>query len=293
MSPDEIEFSDVSLDGDIEKAINDLPIAHFGLPQIDSQLDGLRRNSSLFIAGGPGVGKTSLANQFALDLAAQGLPVVFASYEMKNFQLTSKSLANVSEGKLKERDIAGCSPFSKEYEALSLAKEKYLPLARNILRIDDCSTIEHLTTLLCKIRKQRHQTPVFICDYCQIARYHDDERCDDLASRTAVVAEKLFNISHQYNIPVIVTSMVVRGSFSKEKVDSDVLSGSTRLEYGADAIIRLKADGGSCLHDENTGARMRRVKVSILKNRKGDQTPIDLDFYPEFARFRETPLSED
>lgn len=289
----DIEFSDATLESDVEQAIKNLPLAHLEFAQLDSMLKGIRKNDFILFAGGPGTSKTTTVSMIADSLAAAGHPVLFASYEMKNFQLVAKSLARLSEGKLKESDIAGCKANSPQSEHLREITEQYRAIARNIVRRDDRPNIERLKTTLREIKRFRHQTPVFICDYCQIVKFANDEDCNDVASRASIVADKLLAIALDLDVPVIATSAVSRGTYTKDKVGADCLSGTMKLEYNATAVIRLTSDNTSDQQPglaNGNGNPHRRIKATILKNRWGELGQVDFDFYPEFALLKEANL---
>ena len=67
-----------------------------GLHGLDRILGGLRKSAKTTIAASTGVGKTALAMQLAVQVARQGVGVLFFSTELKREELLRRALANVS-----------------------------------------------------------------------------------------------------------------------------------------------------------------------------------------------------
>ena len=62
------------------------------LPTLNRITKGFRRGELVVFSGPTGSGKTTLLSQLSIDFAAQGVPTLWGSFEIKNSRLLEKML---------------------------------------------------------------------------------------------------------------------------------------------------------------------------------------------------------
>ena len=281
-----LAFESSLLDAHLEAARSDVPFAHLRtLPTVDRLMGGIKGKSSVIIGGEPGSGKTTLALQMAVDLASQGVPVVFAEAELDASQLLVKAVAQVSGGDLEVPEVTSLpadSPRLAEcLEAFSL------DVAPNLAFVTDARSPVELGALVSECARGFRTPPVLFVDYLQILdgdrtkTYHEER----LSIRDTVVG--LRSIANAHGAQVVSISTINRSSYSKENVGLDALGGCSYIEYSSDLILYLGLDGRGEQRAANLASPLRPVTLTALKNRRGLTGSVPLYFDTSHALFRE------
>ena len=257
-----------------------IPGLSTGLPDLDNMILGLNRSELILIAARPGMGKTSIALNMALNVAmTQRKKVAMFSLEMSREQLVSRLLSraslvpsqNLLTGQLSEqqwRDVAAAANTLSESPIL----------------IDDNPTLT-VSDMNAQCRMVKDLDLVVI-DYLQLMQSAGSGHSWSNESRTQAVSDMsrmLKIMAKQLNVPVICLSQLSRANESrqdKRPMLSD-LRESGAIEQDADVVIGLYRDGYYNRECENPNL----AEAIVLKNRKGQTGTVNLTWVPEYTTF--------
>ena len=249
-----------------------------GLFDLDRKINGLNKSDLLLIAARPGMGKTSLALNIALNVAkSTEKTVAFFSLEMSREQLATRLLSNESfvdnqkltTGKLDEEDWA----------KLSLASSA---LSQTDIRVDDNPAIT-VAEMNAKCRRLNNLGLVVI-DYLQLMTAAAPGKSAE--NRVTVVSEisrALKIMAKELNVPVICLSQLSRANESrtdKRPMLSD-LRESGAIEQDADSVMFIYRDD---YYNENSEEK-NIAECIVAKNRHGETGTVKLQWLPQFTTF--------
>ena len=249
-----------------------------GLHDLDRKINGLNKSDLLLIAARPGMGKTSLALNVALNVAkSTDKTVAFFSLEMSREQLATRLLSNESfvdnqkltTGKLDEED----------WGKLSLASSA---LSQTDIRVDDNPAIT-VAEMNAKCRRLDNLGLVVI-DYLQLMTAAAPGKSGE--NRVTVVSEisrALKIMAKELNVPVICLSQLSRANESrtdKRPMLSD-LRESGAIEQDADIVLFLYRDD---YYNEDS-EKHNIAECIVAKNRHGETGKVELRWMPEYTTF--------
>ena len=249
-----------------------------GLHDLDRKINGLNKSDLLLIAARPGMGKTSLALNVALNVAkSTDKTVAFFSLEMSREQLATRLLSNESfvdnqkltTGKLDEED----------WGKLSLASSA---LSQTDIRVDDNPAIT-VAEMNAKCRRLDNLGLVVI-DYLQLMTAAAPGKSGE--NRGTVVSEisrALKIMAKELNVPVICLSQLSRANESrtdKRPMLSD-LRESGAIEQDADSVMFIYRDD---YYNENSEEK-NIAECIVAKNRHGETGTVKLQWLPQFTTF--------
>ena len=257
-----------------------IPGLSTGLPDLDNMILGLNKSELILIAARPGMGKTSIALNIALNVAmTQRKKVAVFSLEMSREQLATRLLSraslvpstNLLTGQLSDqqwRDVAAAANTLSASEIL----------------IDDNPTLT-VSDMNAQCRMVKDLDLVVI-DYLQLMQSAGSGHSWSNESRTQAVSDisrMLKIMAKQLNVPVICLSQLSRANESrtdKRPMLSD-LRESGAIEQDADVVIGLYRDGYYNRECENPNL----AEAIVLKNRKGQTGTVNLTWVPEYTTF--------
>jgi replicative DNA helicase len=255
-----------------------------GFTELDRLLAGMRGGDLVILAARPGVGKTSLALNIAVNAAREGTTIAFFSLEMPAAQLTQRILSSEASvdnskmrtGHLTEDDwkhlIDTCSVLN-DYE----------------FYIDDTPGLT-LTELRAKARRQLHNVEqgIIVIDYLQLMQSKGSGQADRWVA-VGEISRGLKMLAKELNVPILALSQLSRAvETRKEKrpMLSD-LRESGSIEQDADVVMfidrSLSQDEAESFDRPDIG----KAKLIIGKNRNGATDDFDLSFDPPYTRFRD------
>ena len=259
---------------------NKIPGLSTGLPDLDRTILGLNKSELILIAARPGMGKTSIALNIALN-AAMTLhkTVAMFSLEMSREQLVSRLLSraalvpgqNLLTGQLTEQ----------QWRAIADAAQT---LSATDIRIDDNPTLT-VSDMNAQCRRVPNLDLVVI-DYLQLMQSAGSGHSWSNESRTQAVSDisrMLKIMAKELNVPVVCLSQLSRANESrtdKRPMLSD-LRESGAIEQDADVVIGLYRDGYYNKECENPNL----AEAIVLKNRKGETGTVQLAWLPEYTSF--------
>lgn len=239
--------------------------------RLNSVIGGFRPGALYIIAARPGVGKTVIGLNIALELAQKGA-VAFSSLEMSTGELHKRVIAQMADVHMAE--LTGTETLAK-VSADRIAKMQAkltLPLA-----IDDRAgvNIHDIRTFARSVHREMPLRAIVV-DYVGLISAPGNSN----ASRYEVVtqiSQQLKVMARDLQVPVIALAQLNR-EVENRKDSKPMLSDlrdSGSLEQDADVVILLRRDSAT---NRNV------ITLDVAKNRHGETQTLDLGFQGEYSR---------
>ena len=251
-----------------------------GLSAVDAKISGLNKSDLVLLAARPGMGKTSMALNVALNVAkdTQKTVAIF-SLEMSKEQLATRLLSSESlventrliNGDLRETD------WVKIADAASA-------LSRTDIRIDDNPMLT-VADMNAKCRRLDNLGLVVI-DYLQLMTSAGGKQSHSGESRQQAVSDisrMLKIMAKELNVPVVCLSQLSRANEKrddKRPMLSD-LRESGAIEQDADIVMFLFREDYYSPDSEKRNI----AECIVAKNRHGETGKVELRWMPEYTTF--------
>ena len=257
----------------------DFPGLPTGMRDLDKKLGGLNKSDLVLIAARPGVGKTSLALNVALNVAKKSdKTIAIFSLEMSREQLAMRLISGESfvdnkkllTGRLSEEDWVRVGMASSALTATDI-------------RIDDNPTIT-VAQMNAKCRRLENLGLVVI-DYLQLMTDsgYGGNRSDNRVTVVSEISRALKVMAKELNVPVLCLSQLSRGPETrtdKRPMLSD-LRESGAIEQDADCVLFIYRDE---MYNPDTEEK-NVAELIVAKNRHGETGTVKLQWIPQFTTF--------
>lgn len=252
-----------------------------GLFELDQKIAGLEKAKLYLIGGRPGMGKSTLAFNFAAEAAIAGKNVAVFSLEMPKkdiFKKLCSSLGSIDYGRLRNQQ-----PMEElDYQKLTAVTKK---LKGRFFNVDDTGGITPSY-----VRNKLNQLIVdtgrpidlVVIDYVQLMN-PSSIKALDANSRIADIGKELMQIKKEFDCPIVLLSQLNRAVEqrpNKRPINAD-LRDSGSLEQDADAILFIYREE---VYDEDT-ADKGIAEIIIAKQRAGELGTIRTRFEGRYQRF--------
>jgi replicative DNA helicase len=259
-----------------------MPGVMSGFVDIDRKTLGLNNGELIIIAARPGMGKTSIALNIALNVAQESKKeVAIFSLEMTREQLVTRLLS--SESAIGAQKLMTGKLDNEEWSQLYTATTS---LMQTNIYIDDNSTLT-VADMNAQCRRMNNLGLVVI-DYLQLMQGSGSGRSYNNENRTQVVSDMsrmLKVMAKELNVPVICLSQLSRATESRKKEERRPMLSDLResgsIEQDADVVIGLYREG----YYETDVQNLNKSEAIILKNRKGETGTVELLWNPECTKF--------
>jgi len=250
-----------------------------GFLELDNKLSGMQPSNLLILAARPGIGKTTLALNIALNVVMKDkFPVGFFSLEMSKEELVDRLLvgqADIDAWRLKTGRLS-----EDDYKRLT---EAMGDLSEAPIYIDDTpgQSILEMRTKARKLKAER-DIKFLIVDYLQLA--DSGRKFDSRVQEVSFVSQGLKNLARELRIPILAVSQLSRAVEQRgtRKPQLADLRESGAIEQDADVVMFLYHEEESeDLLDQNK----RMVRLYIAKHRNGPTGEIDLMFRGDRVKF--------
>lgn len=258
---------------------NAIPGLSTGLPDIDKRILGLNDGELIFIAARPGMGKTSIALNIALNVGKHsGKAVAIFSLEMTREQIVTRMLAY--EGLVNGKKLITGNLTEEDWRRIGTAAST---ISQTDMYVDD-NPVLTVTDMNAACRRIENLGLVVI-DYLQLmtsaggtGRSGDNRQqvVSDISRALKIMAKEL-------NVPVVCLSQLSRGPESrsdKRPMLSD-LRESGAIEQDADIVMFLYRDDYYNEDSENHNL----AECIVAKNRHGETRTVELQWLPEYTTF--------
>lgn len=269
----------VSLDDAVDEAFERLagpvpPTIPTGLVDLDDILaGGLVPGDVYIIAARPGLGKSLVGANIALNVAKSGLGVLVCSLEMGAAQITDRVLANeagVELGAIKRHRL---NDF--DWQLLKRARDKFRGSPLRILDTPDL-TMAAARRHGERVSRRYGGLGLVVFDYLQLMTATDLR-----APRQEQVAELSRSgkkLGDHLGCPVILISQTNRKDGEREKPAMGDLRESGALEADASGVIILRRP--------SEPERVGELDLHVVKNRHDREGVVTVSYSPHYSRVR-------
>ncbi len=262
-----------------EKRDNGLQGLSTGFPDLDQRLNGLRPGQMIIVAARPGVGKSTLAMDFARQAALHDhKPVAYFSLEMNRMELVLRLLAAES-GVFQDRMIKG-EMTAEDWERVATTMDK---VADAPLLVDDSPNLT-LAEIRAKARRLRQQSDIqmVIIDYLQLLS-SGGKQVESRQQEVSEFSRSIKLLAKELEIPIIAVAQLNRDSEKRNDKRPQVadLRESGSLEQDADVVLLIHRE--DMYNDDSEKAGL--AEVIIGKQRSGPTGTVELAFQGHYARF--------
>lgn len=266
----------------------DLGKLKLGFPKLDSMLGGLGPGTIHILAARPGMGKTALALNMAMNVAANQKTVVIFSLEMTNDELGKRLLSSAMSKPV--RNIANSSTLSESDRNemdQALAKLRDYPMY-----FYDRPNIEPGTMkgLIQQLMSTGRKPSLIFVDYIQLinakglpGRSRNDE--------VAAISRNFKLLAKELEIPIICLSQLSRESAKRTDHTPQIsdLRDSGAIEQDADTIMFVDRPGYHPQKDNNTPDGQDHSQPAVDSN----GNTIAEQAYIYLAKNRHGPVGKD
>ena len=273
---------------ELSRSDNEFPGLSTGLHDLDHKINGLNKSDLLLIAARPGMGKTSLALNIALDVAKKSAKTVaFFSLEMSREQLAMRLLSN--ESFVDNQKLLTGRLTEEDWTKIGIASSA---LSQTDIRVDDNPSIS-VAEMNAKCRRLDNLGLVLI-DYLQLMTSAGNGQTSNNANRVQVVSDisrALKIMAKELNVPVICLSQLSRANESrtdKRPMLSD-LRESGAIEQDADEVLFIYRD--DYYHPDTPEKNV--AEIIVAKNRHGETGTVKLQWLPQFTTFSDREWKHD
>ncbi len=257
-----------------------LPGLPTGLSVLDDKTNGLNKSDLVLLAARPGMGKTSMALNMALNVArSSGKSVAVFSLEMSREQLVTRILSSQATVE-NQRLVTG---NLREQDWVNIANAAAVLSGLNIL-IDD-NPLLTVADMNAKCRRI-DDLGLVVIDYLQLMTSAGGRKSYSGENRQQAVSDMsrmLKIMAKELQVPVLCLSQLSRANEKrddKRPMLSD-LRESGSIEQDADIVLFIYRD--DYYHEDSEKHNI--AECIIAKNRHGETGKVELAWSPQYTTF--------
>lgn len=249
-----------------------------GFVDLDKLTNGLHAGQLIIVAARPGLGKSTLALDFARSASIKhGMPSIFFSLEMGRAEIAMRLLSAQAGVPLQRMRTGGLND-----DDLRKIAQVHGDITDSPLYIDDSPNMT-LVEIRAKCRrlKQKEGLKLIVIDYLQLMT--SGKRVESRQQEVSEFSRALKLLAKELEVPVIALSQLNRKSedrADKRPAISD-LRESGSLEQDADMVILLHREAAY----EADHPRQGEADFIVAKHRNGPTDTIAVAFQGHLSRF--------
>lgn len=251
-----------------------------GFKDFDRMTGGIQAGELIYIAGEPGIGKSILSIQMAVQMAKAGYPGAIYSLEMGTRQVIGRIISAVT--RVQSRTMKAGRMTEDDWQAVTVSIDAGL---RWPLYISDDGTLttSSVRADLAKL-KAKHGVQWAVIDYDMLLN-DGDGRLDEIAF-TTLVSKRLKNLAKDLEIAIITVSSVTKDAIGTEGAPTmrGIRGGAQKL-HNADIACVLTKHIPDKTKYEQENANLRTL--TIVKGREleslGGFNLVKFEHYPAFG----------
>lgn len=253
-----------------------LPGLPTGFAQLDQYIGGLNKSDLILLAARPGMGKTAIALNMAVNAAKRsGKTVAIFQLEMSRQQLATRMLS--SEALIDSKKLRMGTLEDSDWERMAGATQSLQGMP---ILIDENSGIT-VPEMMAKCRRLGNKLGLIVIDYLQLM--HTPKQMDNRVQEVAEISRSLKIMAKELNVPVLCCSQLSRGPEgrqNKRPMLSD-LRESGSIEQDADIVLFIYRDD----YYNNEAENRNCAELIVAKNRHGETGTVDLQWMGQFTSF--------
>ena len=249
-----------------------------GFRELDDVTNGLHPGQLILIAARPGLGKSTLALDFARSAALRShVPTVFFSLEMSASEISQRLMSAETSVPLsairKSKDLQ-----SEGWKRINTLQPKLDDIP---LFIDDSPNLT-LSEIRAKCRrlKAQHGIKLVIIDYLQLMT--SGKKVENRQQEVSEFSRSLKLLAKELGVPIVALSQLNRGPENSpdKKPQLSHLRESGSLEQDADIVLLLHRERFA-----EQGENRNDAEIHIAKHRNGEMRVLQVLFEGHYSRF--------
>ena len=252
-----------------------------GFTDLDYKTTGFQPSDLILLAARPSMGKTALALNIALHVAAvERKHVAIFSLEMSKEQLVKRLLSQ--ESHVDSQKVRTGNLQDNEWAALIEGAET---VGKSLLAIDDTPGIT-VSELRSKCRKLQMEQglDMIIIDYLQLMS--GSKKAESRQNEVSEISRSLKAIARELSVPILALSQLNRKAEerSDHRPQLSDLRESGAIEQDADVVMFID-------RERNETEEANKATVIIAKQRNGPIGDVNLMWLPKYTQFRDMDRS--
>ena len=249
-----------------------------GFADLDILTNGLHPGQMVVIAARPGMGKSTLALDFARAAAIRhSMATVLFSLEMARNEITMRLLS--AEARVPLQTMRTGQMNDDDWARLA---RRMSEVADAPLFIDDSPNMAMMEIRAkCRRLKQRHDLKFVIVDYLQLMS--SPKRIENRQQEVSDLSRSLKLLAKELEVPVVALSQLNRSPeqrTDKKPMLSD-LRESGSIEQDSDVVILLHREDAY----EKESPRAGEADLIVAKHRNGPTATVTVAFQGHYSRF--------
>lgn len=232
-----------------------------GLQSFDDIIEGgfHEKSLSLFLAE-TNLGKSLIMTALATNNILQNNNVLYISYEMSEYKITERILANIFDINIHDIKKMSKDSFSKAFQRIrekiksKFIVKEYSPRGANV---------NHIRNLIKEIEsKKKFKPDIIYVDYIGIMSSTENRKSDNTYTEIKRITEELRGLGVEFGIPIVSAVQSNRGGFGKDNIDLSNASDSVGTVFTGDVVVAVT-------QTEEMRA-VNKYKWTTIKNRYGE-----------------------
>jgi replicative DNA helicase len=268
----------------LDDELNSSRVISTGYSNLDNFMEGGFFPKALYcIAGTPGVGKSLILGNFAINAYLQGYKVLVYTLEMSNVRLFSRIFSNLINYSNKEILLDQDGTKTKINNVINQTNGDLIVKEYNANSVSSNDLLAHINDL----SMYKGWKPDFIVvDYLLIMSTNDKKRSSDDSYRYfKVVSEELRNIAKILEVPVVTASQINREGMSDRGGTKSVI---TAKDISESRGILDTVDFFCSIIQTNKHRQDSKLQLHNNKNRNGStEWRVEYDISYEHMKMKE------
>lgn len=257
-----------------------------GFPTLDKITNGFKPGELIIIAARPGIGKTTLAVNFAINSAVKyGKSVAMFDLEMSALQVAQRFIC--ATGRVPMDMVKG---GTKDQNAWATLFETKKILENTNIYIDDTTTITP-AEILSKCRRLKAQSglDMVIIDYLQLMKAEKASKDGNRQQEVADLTRSIKLAARELGCPILLLSQLNRGVEQRSDKTPQLsdLRESGSIEQDADIVMFISDRADESVNEQESDDDAIDYTLVIAKHRNGMRGNIPIKWKSEFTQFYE------
>ncbi|MFQ6751993.1 MAG: replicative DNA helicase [Clostridia bacterium] len=257
-----------------------------GFPTLDKITNGFKPGELIIIAARPGIGKTTLAVNFAVNSAIKyGKSVAMFDLEMSALQVAQRFIC--STGRVPMDMVKGGTKDNNVWATLFETKKI---LENSNIYIDDTTSITPAEILSkCRRLKVQNGLDMVIIDYLQLMKGEKQSKDGNRQQEVADLTRSIKLAARELGVPIILLSQLNRESEKRADRTPQLsdLRESGSIEQDADIVMFIADIASEEAKDNEDMDGALDYSLVIAKHRNGMRGTIPIKWKSEFTQFYE------